>query len=150
MQKHHAGVLFRNAGVHDYEKPGPSRAFCGFQVRDTFLHPDGARPHSDRRLDNSRDEFRAAKNVHDVHAFGNVFQPSVTFLSEHFRFVRIDGDDPIQDLQYAASGALESEAFKGGLVRAESVMLVVFIIGVFIERGRRNQIRQTACVNETP
>jgi len=34
-----------------------------------------------------------------------------------------------------------------GLVRAESVMLVVFIIGVFIERGRRNQIRQTACMN---
>jgi hypothetical protein len=29
-----------------------------------------------------------------------------------------------------------------GLVRAESVMLVLFIIGVFIERGRRNQLKQ--------
>lgn len=29
-----------------------------------------------------------------------------------------------------------------GLVRAESVMLVLFIIGVFIERGRRNQLRK--------
>ena len=31
-----------------------------------------------------------------------------------------------------------------GLVRAESVMIVVIIIGLFIERGRRNHIRQTA------
>ena len=30
-----------------------------------------------------------------------------------------------------------------GLVRAESIMLVVFIFGLFIERGRRNQLRQT-------
>jgi hypothetical protein len=37
-----------------------------------------------------------------------------------------------------------------GLVCAGSVMLVLFIVGVFIERGRRNQIRQAACVNETP
>lgn len=29
-----------------------------------------------------------------------------------------------------------------GLVRAESVMLVVFIIGLFIERGRRSQLQQ--------
>jgi hypothetical protein len=29
-----------------------------------------------------------------------------------------------------------------GLVRAESIMLVVFIVGVFIERGRRNQLQQ--------
>jgi hypothetical protein len=29
-----------------------------------------------------------------------------------------------------------------GLVRAESIMLVLFIIGVFIERGRRNQLKQ--------
>jgi hypothetical protein len=62
----------------------------------------------------------------------------------------LTGMNPIQDLQYVASGALGSEAVKGGLVRAESVMLVAFIIGVFTERGRRNQIRQTACVNERP
>jgi len=31
-----------------------------------------------------------------------------------------------------------------GLVRAESLMLVLFIIGVFIERGRRNQLKQAA------
>ena len=31
-----------------------------------------------------------------------------------------------------------------GLVRAESVMLVLFIIGVFIERARRNQLKQAA------
>jgi len=30
-----------------------------------------------------------------------------------------------------------------GLVRAESLMLVLFIIGVFIERGRRNQLKQS-------
>jgi hypothetical protein len=29
-----------------------------------------------------------------------------------------------------------------GLVRAESLMLVLFIIGVFIERGRHNQLKQ--------
>lgn len=29
-----------------------------------------------------------------------------------------------------------------GLVRAESVMLVLFIVGGFIERGRRNQLKQ--------
>jgi hypothetical protein len=31
-----------------------------------------------------------------------------------------------------------------GLVRAEAIMLVVFIVGVFIERGRRNQLKQAA------
>jgi hypothetical protein len=31
-----------------------------------------------------------------------------------------------------------------GLVRAESIMLVVFIFGLFIERGRRNQLRKTS------
>jgi hypothetical protein len=29
-----------------------------------------------------------------------------------------------------------------GLVRAESLMLVLFIIGVFIGRGRHNQLKQ--------
>ncbi len=37
-----------------------------------------------------------------------------------------------------------------GLVRPGAIMLVLFVVGVFIERGRRNQIRQAACVNETP
>ena len=45
----------------------------------------------------------------------------------------LTGMNLIQDLQYVASGALGSEAIKGGLVRVESVMLIVFIIGVFIE-----------------
>lgn len=31
-----------------------------------------------------------------------------------------------------------------GLVRAEAIMLVLFTAGIFIERGRRNQLRQTA------
>jgi hypothetical protein len=31
-----------------------------------------------------------------------------------------------------------------GLVRAEAIMLVVFIVGVFIERGRRNQLKHAA------
>ncbi len=31
-----------------------------------------------------------------------------------------------------------------GLVRAEAVMLVVFLIGIFIERGRRQQQREAA------
>jgi hypothetical protein len=35
-----------------------------------------------------------------------------------------------------------------GLVRAESIMLVLFIADFFIERGRRNQISQAACLNE--
>jgi len=31
-----------------------------------------------------------------------------------------------------------------GLVRAESIMLVLFIAGIFIERRRRNQLKQAA------
>jgi hypothetical protein len=29
-----------------------------------------------------------------------------------------------------------------GLVRAEAIMLAVFLVGIFIERGRRNQVKQ--------
>ena len=71
-----------DAQVHGDEEAGASGEGRGRFVDDAFLHPYGAGTDLNRCFDNFRDELRAAKNVHDVDFFGDVFEAGVAFFAE--------------------------------------------------------------------
>ena len=81
--------------VHDHETSRSPRALGGLFVLHTFLHPHRARPDAYGGIDDFGNQFRAAKDIHDVDFFRNVFKARVAFLTEHFSFIGIDRNDAI-------------------------------------------------------
>jgi hypothetical protein len=74
--------FFGDAQVHDDKDPGAACAGSGKFVGDAFLHPYGAGADLDGCVDDFRDEFRAAENVHDVDLIRDVFEAGVAFFAK--------------------------------------------------------------------
>src|ERR1700730_6371561 len=90
-------MLFQDAGVHYDEQARATGAFGRIGVNDTLLHPQGAGADTNRGLDNRRHKLRPAKDVHHVHALGDVFETRITFLTKDLVLSGIDRNDAVAD-----------------------------------------------------
>jgi len=90
-------VFEEDAGVFYREESGGASGFAGGGVDDTELKPDGFGVNCDRGVDDRVNFFAAAENVDDVDGIGDVFEARIAFLTEHFPFVGIDGNDAVAD-----------------------------------------------------
>ncbi len=85
------------AGVFDGEEAGGASGFTSGRVDDAELKPNDFGANGDGRVDDRENFFRSAEDVHNVDGAGNVFETGIGFLSKHFPFVGIDGEDAVAD-----------------------------------------------------
>src|SRR2546428_10149092 len=87
------GVLFQDAAVLDDLKTRFSGAARGLFVDDAFLHPDHSGALLDGALDELRDEFRPAKDHHDVNRGGYCVDSVVGYFAEYRPYVWVNRGD---------------------------------------------------------
>src|SRR6267142_2466018 len=88
-------VLDQNARIFHHRQPRRSRVLRRGLILHAELHPHGFCTHANRAFHHRRHFLRPPENIHDLNFLRYVLQPRVTLLSQHFRLVRIHGNDPV-------------------------------------------------------
>src|SRR6266704_172356 len=86
-------MLDQYAGVLDHRQPRGAPFFRRRVILDAELQPYDFRAHADRAFYDRRNFLRPPENIHDVYFLLNVLQPRITLLSQHFRLIRVHGND---------------------------------------------------------
>ena len=84
-----------DAGVHHDHQPAALRAGRGVLAGDAGLQPQRLGADRDGFVGDGRRVFRAAEDVDDVDALGDVDERRIRLLAENLGLARVDGNDAI-------------------------------------------------------
>src|SRR5690606_16222646 len=93
-----ARVINFRAAIHHNLDPCAQRPLGGLVIDDAELYPDELGANGNRILDDGRQILGTTEDVDHIDRLWNIAQRGVTFLTENFTRVRIDGDDAVAQI----------------------------------------------------